>query len=86
MERGAYECLAVLQRVLYVQPTLAAFAAGDGSSWEHPFGQGQLQNAIDAAAVYTYLRQADPTREDRKAYVFVKGSYDSNEHTVPALR
>ncbi len=81
MERGAYECLAVLQRVLYVQPTLAAFAAGDGSSWEHPFGQGQLQNAIDAASVYTYLRQADPTREDRKAYVFVKGSYDSNEHT-----
>ncbi len=81
MERGAYECLAVLQRVLYVQPTLSAFAAGDGSSWEHPFGQGQLQNAIDAAAVYTYLRQNDPTREDRKAYVFVKGSYDSNEHT-----
>ncbi len=81
MERGAYECLAVLQRVLYVQPTLAAFSAGDGSSWEHPFGQGQLQNAIDAAAVYTYLRQNDPTREDRKAYVFVKGSYDSNEHT-----
>lgn len=80
MERGAYECLAVLQRVLYVQPTLAAFAAGDGSSWEHPFGQGQLQNAIDAAAVYTYLRQADPKREDRKAYVFVKGSYDTNEH------
>ena len=81
MERGAYECLAVLQRVLYVQPTLSAFAAGDGSSWEHPFGQGQLQNAIDAAAVYTYLRQNDPTREDRKAYVFVKGSYDSNVHT-----
>ena len=81
MERGAYECLAVLQRVLYVQPTLAAFSAGDGSSWEHPFGQGQLQNAIDAAAVYTYLRQADPTREDRKAYVFVKGSYDSHDHT-----
>ena len=81
MERGAYECLAVLQRVLYVQPTLAKFAAGDGSSWEHPFGQDQLQNAIDAAAVYTYLRQNDPTREDRKAYVFVKGSYDSHDHT-----
>ena len=86
MERGAYECLAVLQRVLYVQPTLAAFAAGDGSSWEHPFGQGQLQNAIDAAAVYTYLRQADPTREDRKAYVFVKGSYDSHDYTEVKAR
>ena len=81
MERGAYECLAVLQRVLYVQPNLPSASAGDGSSWEHPFGQEQLQNAIDAAAVYTYLRQADPTREDRKAYVFVKGSYNSNEHT-----
>ncbi len=81
MERGAYECLAVLQRVLYVQPNLLPTSAGDGSSWEHPFGQGQLQNAIDAAAVYTYLRQADPTREDRKAYVFVKGSYNSNVHT-----
>lgn len=80
MERGAYECLAVLQRVLYVQPTLATFAAGDGSSWEHPFGQGQLQNAIDAAAVYTYLRQANPDRESRKAYVFVKGSYEAKDH------
>ena len=81
MERGAYECLATLQRVLYVQPTLAAFAAGDGSSWEHPFGQGQLQNAIDAAAVYNYLNQNAPNREDKKAYVFVKGSVDARDHT-----
>lgn len=81
MERGAYECLATLQRVLYVQPTLASFAAGDGSSWEHPFGQGQLQNAIDAAAVYNYLNQNAPNREDKKAYVFVKGSYDLRDHT-----
>lgn len=81
MERGAYECLATLQRILYVRPTLAAYAAGDGSSWEHAFGQGQLQNAIDAAAVYTYLRQNDPTREDRKAYVFVKGSFDARDRT-----
>lgn len=81
MERGAYECLATLQRVLYVQPTLAAYAAGDGSSWEHPFGQGQLQNAIDAAAVYNYLNQNAPNREDKKAYVFVKGSYDLRDHT-----
>ena len=79
MERGAYECLATLQRVLYVQPTLVD--AGDGSSWEHPFGQGQLQNAIDAAAVYNYLNQNAPNREDKKAYVFVKGSYDSRDHT-----
>ena len=79
LDRGAYECLAELQRVLYVQPDLAAFSAGDGSSWAHPFGQGQLQNAIDAAAVYTYLAQAKEQRESRKAYVFVKGSYESQE-------
>ena len=81
MDRGAYECLAQLQRVLYVQPDRPAFAAGDGSSWDRPFGQGQLQNAIDAAAVYTYMRTNNPSRETRKAYVFVKGSYGSQEHT-----
>ncbi len=81
MERGAYECLATLQRVLYVQPTMSPFLAGDGSSWEHPFGQGQLQNAIDAAAVYNYLNQNAPYREDKKAYVFVKGSFDARDHT-----
>ena len=76
MERGAYECQAVLQRILYVQPNLPFGMAGDGSSWQSPLGQGQLQNAIDAAAVYTYLnRNASP--ETQKAYVFVKGSYDA---------
>ncbi len=80
MERGAYECQAVMQRVLYVQPNLPAATAGDGSSWQSPFGQGQLQNALDVAAVYTYLNH-DADRETRKAYVFVKGSYDSNDFT-----
>ena len=80
MERGAYECMAVLQRVLYVQPTTPSSFAGDGSSWQSPFGQGQLQDAIDVAAVYTYLnRNADP--ETRKAYVFVKGSYQDETPT-----
>jgi len=79
MERGAYECLAVLQRVLYVRPELPSFVAGDGSSWDRAFGQGQLQNAIDAAAVYTYLNQ-NLSREDRKAYVFVKGTGDKTDH------
>lgn len=78
MERGAYECLAVLQRVLYVQPNRPAATAGDGSSWLKPFGQGQLQNAIDAAAVYTYFNK-DADRETRKAYVFVKGSYEAQD-------
>ncbi len=79
MERGAYECLAVLQRVLYVQPNRPLATAGDGSSWLSPFGQGQLQNAIDAAAVYTYLNDEAADPETRKSYVFVKGSYDSND-------
>jgi hypothetical protein len=61
--------------VLYVQPSLPEATAGDGSSWQSPFGQGQLQKALDVAAIYTYLnREAD--RETRQAYVFVKGSYD----------
>ena len=78
MERGAYECQAVLQRVLYVQPNLPEATAGDGSSWQSPFGQGQLQKALDVAAIYTYLNK-NADRETRQAYVFVKGSYD-DEH------
>ena len=80
MERGAYECRAVLQRVLYVQPTTPQAFAGDGSSWSSPFGKGQLQDAIDVAAVYTYLNRNEDA-ETRKAYVFVKGSYDDNTQT-----
>ena len=80
MERGAYECQAVLQRILYVQPTLPSSMAGDGSSWQNPFGQGQLQNALDAAAVYTYLN-SNASAETQKAYVFVKGSYDATDQT-----
>ena len=80
LERGAFECQAVLQRVLYVQPNLPFSMAGDGSSWQNPLGQGQLQNAINAAAVYTYMsRKASASPETQKAYVFVKGSYDSND-------
>jgi hypothetical protein len=83
LDRGAYECLAVLQRVLYVDPSQPAFSAGDGSSWAKAFGQGQLQNAIDAASVYTYLAQDEPLRASRKAYVFVKGS-NYKDHRIDA--
>lgn len=78
MERGAYECRAILQRVLYVQPTKPAVMAGDGSSWQRSFGQGQLQNAIDVAAVYSYLNK-NLDEETRRSYVFVKGTYDSED-------
>ena len=77
LERGAFECLAQIQRVLYVRPAVAEAMAGDGSHWTRPFGQGQLQNAIDAAAVYTYLNQDAEKRESRKAYVFVQGDPQS---------
>jgi len=82
MERGAYECQALLQRVLYVQPTKLAGLAGDGSSWQNAFGQGQLQNAIDVASVYSYLNRTAPNLEDRRAFVFVKGSYDAEPEDV----
>ena len=77
MERGAYECRALLQRVLYVQPTKPAVLAGDGSSWQQAFGHGQLQNAIDVASVYSYLHRNALNLEDRRAFVFVKGTYDA---------
>lgn len=79
MERGAYECRAVLQRIVYVQPDKPSATAGDGSSWRSPFGQGQLQNALDVAALYTYMNREIADPESRKSYVFVKGSYDAND-------
>lgn len=77
MERGAFECLATLQRVLYVIPTKSAHLGGDGSSWAQAFGHGQLQNAIDAAAMYTYFKSDEPDINSRKAYVYVKGTGSS---------
>ena len=81
MERGAYECRAVLQRVLYVNPRMSAISGGDGSSWDKAFGSGQLQKAIDAAAVYTYLQKGSIDPETQRSYVYVKGSYESDEQT-----
>ena len=79
MERGAYECLAVLQRVLYVDPMRGESDDNDGSSWEHAFGRGQLQNAIDVAAIYTYLNHNLPKEESRRSYVFVKGGPSASQ-------
>ena len=86
MERGAYECQALLQRVLYVQPTKLTALAGDGSSWQQAFGQGQLQNAIDVASVYSYLNRNAVNLEDRRAFVFVKGTYDADPEDVVYAR
>lgn len=79
MERGAYECLAVLQRVLYVDPMRGESDDNDGSSWEHAFGRGQLQNAIDVAAIYSYLNHNLPKEESRRSYVFVKGGPSASQ-------
>ena len=79
MERGAYECQAAVQRVVYVRPNLAEAFAGDGSSWDKAFGQGQLQNAIDVASVYTFFNQLVENPDTRRAYVYVKGSYGVNQ-------
>ena len=81
MERGAYECSAILQRVLYVIPSNTL--GGDGSSWRNAFAHGELQNAIDVAAVYTYMYRNDPNEAQRRSYVFVKGSAEGqSEGTI----
>ena len=80
MERGAYECQAVVQRIIYVRSNLLPAFAGDGSSWDKAFGQGQLQNAIDVASVYTFFNSLAPDPNSRRSYVFVKGSYDADDH------
>ena len=77
MERGAYECLMEMQRVLYVDLTKTAMDDRDGSSWGKAFTKGQLQNAIDAAAVYAYMKQGEAI-ENRMAYVFVKETKGGN--------
>lgn len=73
LERGAYECVAIMNRVLYVNPYYTL--PGSGVNWGDPYGNGQLQTAIDAAAVYYDIyHDPDPDkREEERAYVFVKG-------------
>lgn len=68
LERGAYECIANLRRVIYMNPNMVS-PDNNGWTWEKAYGRGQLQKAIDAAAVYAY------TSEPRQAaYVYVKGT------------
>lgn len=74
LERGAYECVAIMNRVLYVNPNNAI--PGNGDSWEKPYGKGQIQTAIDAAAVYYDVN------DKKNAFVFVKGN---GEHTGESL-
>ena len=66
LELGAYENMDKLLRVVYVDPNFAG-SDGDGSSWNNSYGIGRLQNAIDAAAIYS------ASNNYKDAYVFVKG-------------
>ena len=67
LERGPYEVVAAIQRVLYVNPTNFNARDCDGTTWEKAFGAGHLQDAVDAAGVYS------ATNSLRRAFVFVKG-------------
>lgn len=77
MERGAYECIATLSRVLYVNPERVSSSADyNGFSWEKAYTKGNLQKAIDAAAVYSDVLHGE------KSYVFVKGMATSTGETI----
>lgn len=77
MERGAYECIATLSRVLYVNPSLDLSGPDyNGFSWEKAYTKGNLQTAIDAAAVYSDVNN------NEKSYVFVKGRDKSTGETI----
>lgn len=76
---GAFEYENNLERVIYVNPNSAV--TGTGSSWSNPVGYGNLQTAVDLAAIY---HVNNPTEE---AYVFVKGASLTNAglHTGETL-
>ena len=78
LERGPYETVAAIQRILFVDPIKGITSSNDGASWERAFGGSQLQNAIDAAGVYS------ATNGGQRAYVFVKGAESALEPSVLA--
>lgn len=79
IDLGAYEYQNELERVIYVNPN--STVTGRGNSWASPLGHGNLQTAVDLAAVY---HVNNPTEE---AYVFVKGASATNAglHTDETL-
>lgn len=78
LERGPYETVAAIQRVLFVDPVKGVDSKNDGASWERAFGGSQLQNAIDAAGVYS------ATNSGQRAFVFVKGAESAIEPSIRA--
>ena len=67
IDRGAYECTAAMERVLYVMDSPPG--RQDGTTWEHAFDIEDLQKAINVASVYSLT---SASRE--RAYVFVKAT------------
>ncbi len=70
IDLGAYEYQNNLNRIIYVNPNVSA--TGLGNSWADPVAYGNLQAAIDLAAVYHV------NNVDEEAYVFVKGAGTSS--------
>ncbi len=66
IDMGAYEYQNNLNRIIYVNPNISS--TGLGNSWSSPVAYGNLQNAIDLAAVYHVNNSGE------EAYVFVKGA------------
>lgn len=78
---GAYEFQGNLMQVLYVDPNKMHSADATGENWDKSFGYGDLQDAMDLAAIYHLMTPAE------EAYVFVKGASSTNKnlHTEESL-
>ena len=87
MERGAYECSSAMQRVLFVNPSKVT-GTMTGLSWQNAYGNGMVQRAIDAAAVYTYFngKAVDKDPNQARSYVFIKGTSDNSVPETITLR
>ena len=87
MERGAYECSSAMQRVLFVNPSKVT-GTMTGLSWQNAYGNGMVQRAIDAAAVYTYFngKAVGKDPDQARSYVFIKGTSDNSVPETITLR
>lgn len=81
IDLGAYEFQGSLLNPLYVDPNKSHSDTATGENWDKAFGYGDIQNAMDLAALY-HINQ--PTEE---GYVFVKGASATNRdlHTDETL-
>ena len=70
IDLGAFEYQNDLNRIIYVNPNVGT--SGLGNSWASPVAYGNLQAAIDLAAVYHVNNVSE------EAYVFVKGAGQSS--------